>query len=75
MPNILTIPPSNISMLAPVASTIALMFLPCGPIKAPVLSGLIFIVNTLGALGFKSFLGSGRTSLYLFKINNLPSFA
>ena len=42
-------PSSSMSMLAPVSSWIALMFLPPGPMILPIFSGSILIVSRRGA--------------------------
>ena len=43
------VPSSSISIWQPVASTMALMTLPCGPMTAPIFSGLILMLVMRGA--------------------------
>ena len=54
-----TVPSSSMSIFAPVASWMPLIFLPPGPISRPIFSGLIFIVSSRGAYGLISFRGAG----------------
>ena len=69
------IPSSSISTLAPVSSSIFLIFLPLGPITSPILSFGNSIDSNLGALPDNESAGSEMVSSIMSKIWCLASFA
>ena len=57
----LTVPSSAMSICAPESAVMARMFLPPGPMSAPILSGGIMIVSMRGAYGESSVRGVAMT--------------
>src|ERR1041385_5377245 len=55
-----TVPSSSMLISQPDSSTSFLMFLPPGPMRAPIFSGLIFTVTMRGAYLLSSLRGSAR---------------
>ena len=69
------VPSSSMSIWQPVASTIPLMTLPCGPMTAPIFSGLIWIAVMRGAYFESSARGDLMASAILPRMNSRASRA
>ena len=73
-PHTETIPSSEMSILTPVSSIMALITLPLLPTTSPILSGLIWIVSIFGAYALTSLRGSAIAGfIHVSIMNNLAS--